>query len=162
MATSDGYRVVVLGACCAGKTTLAALLAADLPVVECDDAVLALADGVWPADLADNHRLVVQVAEEALARDEVVLITSFVPTDRLRSARAAGAVVVLLDVPRPELERRNRERAASGGHGDMSHWFDEQLATSADLVEAGLIDRVLDATDPPSELARAVRSLAGR
>lgn len=157
-----GYRVVLLGACCAGKTTLAAALGDDLVVVESDDAVLAAAGGVWPADLGEVHRLVIETAEQALALDHVVLLTSFVPTEDLRAARGSGAVVAVLDVPRVELERRNRERAASGGHGDMSHWFDEQLANYEELAAAGLIDAVVDATAPVADVVMTVRSLVGR
>jgi hypothetical protein len=59
----------------------------------------------------------------------------------------------------PELERRNRDRVASGASSDVAHWFAPQLANYDDLTSDGLVDLVLDGTLPTPELAAALALL---
>lgn len=151
------YRVLVLGACCAGKTSLHEALRDRFHVIESDDAGLEQAGGIWPSAASENRRLVVQIAAEALAMEEVIHISSFVPTEMIRAARADGFTVALLRVPLAELERRNRERQRAGGYNDMSHWFVSQLESYADLEAEHLVDLDIDGTQP---LARVVASVA--
>lgn len=153
------YRVLVLGACCAGKTSLHEALRDRLHVIESDDAVLERTEGIWPSDASEIRRLVVQIAAEALAMEDVILISSFVPTEMIRAARADGFTVALLRVPLAELERRNRERQRAGGHGDMSHWFASQLQSYADLDAEHLIDLDIDGTQPLARVAASVAAL---
>lgn len=156
-----GYQVLVLGACCSGKSSLLQVLLPRLHVVETDDAVLQAAGGSWPSTLDETHGLVVATAGQALAFDRVVHITSFVPTAMIRSARANGFTVALLDVPRDELERRNLDRLRRGQEEDMSHWFDMQVENYEDLAAAGLIDVVLDGTRPLEHVAESIVALTG-
>jgi hypothetical protein len=140
---------------------LEAILRGRLEVVECDAAVLRAAGGIWPATAAENRRLVVAATVRALAMRRVVYLTSWLPTELLVSARQDGFIVARLDVPRSELERRNRERVEVLGHRDMAHWFDEQLANHDDLASAGLIDVVVDASRPLATVAAEIAALAG-
>lgn len=153
-------RVLVLGACCSGKSTLAEHLRLRLRnVIECDEAVMVAAGGVWPAAAAENRRLVVEAAKAAVAMPEVIFLTSWMPTDLLRLARARGFRVALLSVPMHELERRNRERMASGASSDVAHWFEPQLANYDDLTSDGLIDVALDGTLTTEEIAALLARL---
>ncbi len=150
-------KVLVLGACCAGKSSLCEELRPHhRSVVECDEAVMRAAGGVWPTAADENRRLVVEAATATLARDEVIFLTSWVPTEMLEAARTDGFRVVLLQVPEPELGRRNRVRLAAGGHSDVSHWFGPQLSNYEALLADGLIDVVLDGTRPIPDLAAEV------
>lgn len=153
----------MLGACCSGKSTLRERLGLDHPnVIECDDAVLQAAGGSWPASAEENHRLVIESARSAIAMTDVTFLTSWVPTELLDAARDSGFSVVLLSVPKDELERRNHDRLALGGYSDVAHWFDHQLENYAELCTLGLIDVVLDGTRPTAELARRIADLADR
>lgn len=154
-------KVVVLGACCSGKSSLCEQLRVDLPsVIECDEAVMLATGGAWPASAEENHHLVIEAASAAIAMTDVIFLTSWMPTDMLRLARDRGFTVALLAVPRPELEHRNRQRLAEGGYSDVSHWFESQMENYAGLEALGLIDVVLDGTLTTAALANRVAKLA--
>lgn len=99
------YKVLVLGACCAGKTALHDLLRERFHVIESDDAVLERAGGSWPSAPSEIRRLVVEIAGEALAMEKVVYLSRFAPTSMIRKVRADGFTVALLRVPLAELRR---------------------------------------------------------
>jgi predicted ABC-type ATPase len=154
-------KVVVLGACCSGKSSLCEQLRVDhRNVNECDEAVMLAAGGAWPASEEENHRLVIEAARGALAMTDVIFLTSWMPTEMLRLAHDRGFTVALLWVSMPELERRNNKRLAEGGYSDVAHWFESQLENYADLSALGLIDVVLDGTLTTAELASTVAKLA--
>jgi hypothetical protein len=154
-------KVVVLGACCAGKSSLCEQLRLDYRnVIECDEAVMLAAGGAWPASAEDNHRLVIEAASAAVAMPDVIFLTSWMPTEMLRLAHDRGFTVALLSVSMPELKRRNSERLAEGGYTDVSHWFESQLDNYADLGSLGLIDVVLDGTLTTAALVNRVAELA--
>ena len=154
-------KVVVLGACCSGKSSLCEQLRIDhRSVIECDEAVMLAAGGAWPASAEENHRLVIEVARAAIAMTDVIFLTSWIPTEMLGLAHGSGFTVALLSVPMPELERRNSQRLAEGGYSDMSHWFESQLDNYADLRAIGLIDVVLEGTLTTAALAKRVAELA--
>jgi hypothetical protein len=150
-------KVVVLGACCSGKSSLREQLRVDhRRVIECDEAVMLSAGGAWPASAEENHRLVIEAAHDAIAMTDVIFLTSWMPTEMLRLAHDRGFTIALLSVSMPELERRNRQRLAEGGYSDVSHWFESQLDDYADLGALGLIDVVLDGSLTTAELANRV------
>lgn len=154
-------KVVVLGACCSGKSSLCEQLRVDhRGVIECDEAVMLAAGGAWPASAEENHRLVVETASAAIAMTDVIFLTSWMPTAVLRLAHDRGFTVALLSVSMPELEHRNSQRLAEGGYSDVSHWFESQLDNYAELVVLGLIDVVLDGTLTTAALANTVAELA--
>jgi hypothetical protein len=156
-----GSKVVVLGACCSGKSSLSERLRLDhRSVIECDEAVMLAAAGSWPASAEENHRLVIEAARGALAMEDVIFLTSWMPTDMLQLAHDRGFTVTHLSVPMAELERRNNQRLAEGGYSDVSHWFESQLDNYADLGALGLIDVVLDGTLTTAALANRVAELA--
>jgi predicted ABC-type ATPase len=154
-------KVVVLGACCSGKSSLCEQLRVDdRSVIECDEAVMLAAGGAWPAAEEENHLLVIKSASAAITMTDVIFLTSWMPTEMLRLARKRGFTIVLLSVSMPELEHRNRQRLAEGGYSDVSHWFESQLGNYADLGALGLIDVVLDGTLTTAVLANSVAELA--
>jgi predicted ABC-type ATPase len=154
-------KVVVLGACCSGKSSLCEQLRLDhRSVIECDEAVMLAAGGGWPASAEENHRLVIEAASAAITMTDVIFLTSWMPTDMLRLAHDRGFTIVLLAVSMPELEHRNSQRLAEGGYSDVSHWFESQLDNYADLGALGLIDVVLDGTLTTTALANRVAELA--
>ena len=154
-------KVVVLGACCSGKSSLCERLRVDhRSVIECDEAVMLAAGGAWPASAEENHRLVIEAASSAIAMTDVIFLTSWMPTAMLRLARDRGFTVALLSVSMPELEHRNSQRLAEGGYSDVSHWFQSQLDNYADLDALGLIDVELDGTLTTAAVANRVAELA--
>lgn len=154
-------KVVVLGACCSGKSSLCEQLRVNhRSVIECDEAVMLAAGGAWPASAEENQRLVIDAARAAIAMTDVIFLTSWMPTEMLRIARERGFTVALLSVSMPELERRNMERLAEGGYSDVSHWFESQLDNYSQLGALGLIDVVLDGTLRTTALASTVAKLA--
>ena len=156
-------KVVVLGACCSGKSSLCEeLRPIHHCVIECDEAVMRAAGGVWPASAEENQRLVIEAAAAAIAMTDVIFLTSWLPTEMLELARDRGFTIALISVPLPELERRNRNRLAEGGYSDVSHWFEPQLENYAALAADGLIDVTLDEMQPLADLANELTVIARR
>lgn len=154
-------RILVLGACCSGKSSLfEELRLRHRCVIECDDAVMRLAGGVWPASAVENRRLVIESATAALAMTDVIFLTSWVPTELIDLARDRGFTVALISVPLPELERRNRDRLAEGGFSDVLHWFESQLENYAALIADGYIEIILDGMLPLTDLADELTTIA--
>ena len=146
-------RLFVLGAPCAGKTTVAARLRCrDVGVIDADDELERLNGGVWPDIETKNERLLPIVLELAAALPEVVLFNSYMPLDRTRQLRDCGFAVVLLVVSDVELRPRDRVRIAEEGWSNLE-WFEWHQSVITDHFEAGLIDHVIDGERDPDEIA---------
>jgi hypothetical protein len=93
-------KVFLLGAPCAGKTTLIKALreVLDSPLLDMDDELLRLNGGIWPP-LELKRRLSSQVIDEASRLGDVVLAYC-VSVDTLRRRVAAG------ELPASRLGRR--------------------------------------------------------
>ena len=157
--------IVVCGVSGSGKSTVGAAAAAlaGVPFIDADDLhppvnIAAMAAGVALTD-ADREPWLAAVG--AALRDAapcVMACSALRGAYRERLRRDAPAArFVLLDVPRPELERRIRQRS---DHFMPASLLSSQLAT-LELPDPAEEVVVLDATRPLDELAAAVAALVG-
>jgi broad-specificity NMP kinase len=146
-------RLFVLGAPCAGKSTVAARLRRlGIDVVDADEEILLLNSGVWPDTETKNERFLPRVLDVAGSKPEVVVFNSYLPLDQTRHLRDRGFVVVLLDVSEEELLRRDRVRLAEEGWTNIE-WFEWHQSVIREHHDAGLIDDVIDGERSPDDIA---------
>ncbi len=152
-------RVFLLGAPCAGKTTLVEpLRSVGITVIDTDDEIVRLNGGTWPDIETKNARFLPQVLDAAAALDEVVLLNSYLPLERTRQLRGSGFVVALLDVDPDELRRRDAVRQAEEGWTNIE-WLDWHQSVIQDHRHADLIDQVIDGHQDPEQVARDVAAV---
>jgi len=140
-------KLFVFGAQCSGKTTLVKYLrkTTSLPVVERDDEVLSLNDGNWPKnDDAKGQEIFGKVIQAALMADDIIFFINHTTVDQAKLFKQAGFSIILLDVKRSELLRRNQQRVEEEGYDDASKWIELQLKDIQELEKHGLIDHVID------------------
>ena len=146
-------RMFLLGAPCAGKTTLVSRLRESLscPVLEMDEELVRVNGGTWPA-LEVKRALSSQVLDEASRLNHVVLAHSRLDDGQLRSLRATGWVIGLLDLPEAVMRSRAEERQLREGWSNVE-WLPEHLRNIEHLRSRQVFSRVFDATLPTTTLA---------
>lgn len=151
-------KLLVIGPQLSGKTTLARYLRehTDLNISEVDEEILAANDGTWPSDNAHKDKVLIPAIYQRMAQlDNIVFFANyFAPLSQVETFRAAGFTVVLLELPYEEMLRRNKHRMEQEGYEDATQWLMGQLENHNEIRKAGLVDRVIDATLPTSEVAQ--------
>jgi hypothetical protein len=141
-------KMFLLGAPCAGKTTLIKALreVLDCPVLDMDDELLRLNGGIWPS-LHLKRGLSSLVIDEASRLGDVVLAYSVVDDEQLGALIAAEWVICLLDLPEEVMRDRADERLAREGWTNIE-WLPFHLDTIEDLRARKVFSHVVDATLP--------------
>jgi shikimate kinase len=152
----SGVKLFLLGAPCAGKSTLVPRLRESLgcPVLDMDDELLSLNGGVWP-DLEIKRALTSQVIAEASRLVDVVLAHSIVDDEQVASLRTTGWIVGLLDAPEEVLRTRADERLTRDGWSNVE-WLPMHLSVIEDLSARHTFEYVFDGTLPIAQLVRAL------
>jgi hypothetical protein len=146
-------RLFVLGAPCAGKSTIATCLRRHrIDVVNADDEILRLNGDVWPDIETKNARFLRMVLDIAGSKPQVVLFDSYMPLERTRQLRDCGFAVALLDVSEEKLCRLDRRRLAEEDWTNIE-WFEWHRSVIREHDEAGLRDDVIDGERDPNEIA---------
>ena len=151
----------MLGAACAGKTTLTRHLRATCRVhaIDTNDEILRLNDGVWPSIDRKNQVLLPMVLEAVMAMDQVVLFNSYMPARRMTQLRATGFQTVLLAVSEAELRRRHAVRFAEEGWTNVE-WFAWNQGHINELRDDGLFDCVVSGEQDVAAVASEILELA--
>ena len=146
----------LLGAPCAGKTTLVPLLRGVLgcPVLDMDDELLRLNGGTWPA-LHAKRDLTSQVIAETTRLDRVLLAHSYLDDDQLGWLRSSGWVIGLLDLPEAVMRSRAEERLARDGWTNIE-WLQFHLQNIEHLHALQAFTHVYDATLSATTLVEAL------
>jgi hypothetical protein len=152
--------VFVLGAPCAGKTTVAHLLRDTLavPILDTDDEVVRRNGGVWPDIETKNDVFVPQVLDLASSLDDVLLLNSYALLHWTERLRRDGFTVVLLDLSEAEQARRDERRLAEDGWTNRE-WFAWHRAVIDDHRKARLIDDIVDGGQPIEQVAAELAAL---
>jgi adenylate kinase family enzyme len=155
-------KIIILGSSAAGKSTLMRYLRkhTDLNVVEMDEEITKDSGNKWPSDNRYKDQVLVpKIVENVLKEDGVVYIASYIPTRLIKKARKSGFKIALLQLGQKGFVERNVRRIKSEGYADASPWFQKQLENYQRLIKSGLIDEVIDAQQPVSEIANIVLQL---
>lgn len=155
-------KIFIIAAQCAGKTTLAKYLQENthLNIFEVEDGIMKLNGGTWPKDLKyKDDVLTPKVLSSATDMKEVILLDNHMSVERTKQLKKNGFSVILLDVSKDELLRRNIRRMKSEGYEDASIWIDAELRNIQDLQEHKLIDRTVSGEQSVQEVASQVKDI---
>jgi shikimate kinase len=141
-------KLFLVGAPCAGKTTLMPPLRATLPypVLDMDEEILRLNRGTWPS-IEAKRGLARRVIDEASRHDDVVLAYSQLDREQLGLLNGHGWVICLLNVPEAVLRERAEQRLEREGWTNIE-WLPLHLRTIEELLTQDAFAHVLDATSP--------------
>jgi hypothetical protein len=153
-------KLFLLGAPCAGKSTLVPLLRNRLacPVLDMDEELLRVNGGTWPAPFEFKRVLTDRILDEASRLDHVVLAHSLLDDEQLAMLTAAGWSFGLLDLPESVMRSRAAERLARDGWTNIE-WLPFHLDVIEHLRARRAFAHVLDATMAPATLARTIAGL---
>ena len=118
-------------------------------------------NGEFPTDNHfKNTVLAPKVIAEILSKDEIIFFTNtdYLSMEDLRLAKEKGFKIVVLDITREELLKRNNIRVESEGYQDQGQWFDGMLKYQQQLKESGLVDLVIDATLSTSQIVSELQN----
>jgi adenylate kinase family enzyme len=141
-------KAIVIGASCAGKTTLVRYLRArsDLPLLEIDDELVRENGGEYPSDYQHKHQVVApRVIEQVLRKDSIVFFTNtdyFTDAD-LSLARSREFKIIQLEIPLTVLRDRNCRRVKEERYPDIGEWLNHMVEYQDKLREQGLVDHVI-------------------
>lgn len=157
-------KAIIIGTCLSGKTTLVRYLRTNtkLPVLEVDEELTRLNNGVYPTDDKYKHTILIpQIVEDILNRDDIVFFTNtdyFTPTD-LKDARSKGFKIVQLWLNLSELQKRNKLRMKNEGYPDVSEWLSGMTEYQTEIKQLDLVDLVIEANLPTGEIAKKLLPL---
>ena len=158
-----GKRILVVGAACAGKTTLCRHLrtACGVVAIDTNDEILRLNNGAWPSIDRKNQVLLPMVLDAVMTMEDVVLFNSYMPALQMSQLRRAGFRTVLLDVSEAELRRRHRARFAEEGWTNVQ-WLEWNQNHINELRNADQFDDVICGEQDVASVASEILRLAQR
>lgn len=152
-------KSLIIGSSLAGKTTLIKFLRGNfnIEVQEIDEELNRLNGGTFPKDMEyKNNVLIPKIKQEVLNKDKIIFFANvhyFTPED-IVVARQRGFKIILLHVDRDELETRNKYRVKNEGYKDQSQWFNAQLQHQKEIIDKGLVDRVIETNRSVEDIAQ--------
>ena len=152
-------KLILLAPSAGGKSTLMRYMRenTDFNLREMDEEVLKENDNKWPDDNDYKDRVLVpRIVKKIIGEDDVLYLASYVPEELLVKARNSGFRVLLIDISKEELDRRNKERTDDEHYADASPWLQLQLDTFDKLKNKGLVDETIDGHSSTKEIASAI------
>ncbi|MDQ5913654.1 MAG: hypothetical protein QG623_273 [Patescibacteria group bacterium] len=86
-------KLFIFGAQCAGKTTIVKLLGTktDVPIIEMDDKIMELNNGVWPKDLKHKEEVLdLKVYQLVTDMPDVIFFENHMSIKQTRKFKEAG------------------------------------------------------------------------
>ena len=153
-------RALVLGAACAGKTTLCRHLrtVCGVNAIDTNDQILRLNDGVWPTIERKNDVLLPMALASVIGMREVVLLNSYMPVHLMVEVRQAGFQTLLLNVSEAELRRRHELRLTEEGWTN-AQWLDWNQKHLRELLHDDLFDHVISGEQNVESVAAEILSV---
>ena len=157
------YKAIVIGTSLTGKTTLIDYLRknGNQQIQEIDEELTQLNGGGFPKD--DNYKntvLAPQIKAKVLLNENVLFFTNahyFTPED-LETAHQKGFKIVQLFVDKDELDKRNKQRMENEDYQDHSQWFNSMLEYQKEIIDKGLVDKVIETNKSVEEVAKELIS----
>lgn len=156
-------KAIVVGASTVGKTTIVKHLKAitKLKIRESDDVLTELNGGAYPGDT--NYKmnvLVPQMVKKVLHQHNIIFFTNtdYFSPEELKIARQNGFVIILLSLAKDKMSKRNKYREKIEGYEDHSKYFDDMLRYQQDILNKGLVDKVIDTDRPVEQIGEDILS----
>lgn len=159
------YKLIILVPSAGGKSTLMRYLRehTDFDIAEMDEEVMKANNNTWPSDNKYKDKVLVpRVVKNIINKKQIIYLASYIPTNLLKQAKKAGFKIILLDIGKEELQKRNKKRMQKEKYEDASQWFSMQLDDYKKLQAEGIVDTVLDGAETLSEIAKKIINIAKR
>jgi adenylate kinase family enzyme len=155
---TDKIKAIIIGPPLVGKTTIVNYLRSktSLQVLELDEELVKLNNGVWPSD--EEHRnkvLVHKVVDEVKNMDNVIFFTTYFGVEDLRRVKEGGFKVLQLMLEKDELLKRNITRM-QGRESDATKDVENNLRLQDDIKKAGVIDKTIFTNKPVAEVVSEI------
>lgn len=154
-------KLLVIGTQLAGKTTLVTFLKkhSDVPVTEMDEEILKRNNNTWPKDLAYKENVLVpQIINTVLQKDNIVFFASYLSKPLIRELKQNNFKLLILEISRGEIVKRNSKRTATEKKDDTSRWMVGEIKLQDELEEEGIVDGYIDAEQPTEVIAQKLLS----
>lgn len=144
-------KVIIIGASTTGKTTILKKLAAtmsQLPLQEADEVLTKLNGGTYPQDSQVKMTGLVPIMVQQILRSKQIIFftnTDYFTIQDLTNVKNTGFTIILLNLPKANMLQRNKKRVLREGYDDLSQYFDSMIRYQESVINAGLIDKVINA-----------------
>jgi|WetSurMetagenome_2_1015567.scaffolds.fasta_scaffold194665_3 adenylate kinase family enzyme len=150
-------KTIVIGPSLSGKTTIIRELrkTTNIPVSEMDAMLTEANNGDFPSDIDyKNTVLAPKVIADILSKEEIIFFTNtnYFSLEDLQRAKEKGFKIVILDMTKEELIKRNNNRVKNEHYQDQSQWLDGMLKYQNNLIEKGLVDQKLDGSQSINQI----------
>ncbi len=154
------YKAIIIGSQLSGKTTLVRHLrsVSDLNLLEMDEEIMRLNNNIWPDNKTKDEVLTPRICADISGRENIVFLTNYFVPNLLRTAKGNGFKIIELKLDKKTLLERNETRIKDEGYDDASQWIDGHLDFIKSVEELGLLDSIIDAKKPVSEIAEDLLS----
>lgn len=160
------YKIIILGAQCSGKTTLARYLRhldQSLPIIEEDELFVELNGGQYPQDLEYKEKTVrPQLDERIRESDDIIFLTSYCNLVLLQELKSKGFKVVQLFLSQEEFKKRNEKRMREEGYDDASVWAKEIFNFHDQVKSEGWADMTVDASQSVEKVGKEILDFIGK
>ncbi|MFA6602913.1 MAG: hypothetical protein WCT01_03865 [Candidatus Shapirobacteria bacterium] len=157
-------KLIVIGASLTGKTTLIKYLRSSSthPISEMDEELTALNNGQYPTNTKYKHQVLApKIINQVLLNPNIIFFTNtdYFTLNDLQQAKINGFKIVQLNLSLSELQKRNENRAKNEGYTDLSQWLPGMMEYQTKVFNANLVDKVIDASEPTSEIAQKLLTI---
>lgn len=144
-------KAIIIGPPLVGKTTTINYLRsnASLPILELDEELVKLNNGVWPSNEEYRNKVLVhKVVEEIKNMENVIFFTTYFGVGDLKKAKEAGFRIIQLMLEKDELLKRNVERMQGKSENDATRDIENNLKLQNDIKIAGMVDKTIFTNRP--------------
>ncbi len=155
-------KILIIGTQLAGKTTLVKYMKAhtDAVVTEIDKEILIRNSNSWPKnkEYIDNV-LIPEIIKQILQQERIIVFASYLSKDYIHLLKQENFKIVILEISREEIIKRNKDRVLAINRDNASHWIVGEIELQEDLEKEGIVDGYIDAEQPTKIIADTILRL---
>lgn len=159
MTTKDHIKAIIIGPPLVGKTTTINYLRSNtsLPILELDEELVKLNNGIWPNDEEYRNKVLVhKVVDTIKGMDNVVFFTTYFGVEDLKRAKQDSFKIIQLMLKRDKLLKRNITRMQGKSENDATKDIENNLRLQDDIKKAGVIDKVIFTNKPVQDVVSEI------
>lgn len=155
-------KILIIGTQLAGKTTLVKYMKAhtDAVVTEIDKEILIRNSNSWPKnkEYIDNV-LIPEIIKQILQQERIIVFASYLSKDYIHLLKQENFKIVILEISREEIIKRNKDRVLAINRDNASHWIVGEIELQEELEKEGIVDDYIDAEQPTKIIADTILRL---